>query len=144
MMNKFTIGAAALLMLTSCYEDYVMDYEVQGVGFANQTDVRSLIVGEGMSFSTGVALGGTISNDEDRIVSYETDYSLVSQETLDAMKAHRFSYIQTLTASISGLEALPAAQYSLHRYYRCDRGFGSLSLRCVQNDTQVCHSDQDH
>ena len=114
MMNKFIIGAAALLILTSCYEDYVMDYEVQGVGFANQTDVRSLIVGEGMTFSTGVALGGTISNDEDRAVRYETDYSLVSPETLDAMKAHRFSYIQTLTASISELEALPAAQYSLH------------------------------
>ena len=114
MMNKFIIGAAALLILTSCYEDYVMDYEVQGVGFANQTDVRSLIVGEGMTFSTGVALGGTISNDEDRAVRYETDYSLVSPETLDAMKAHRFSYIQTLTASISELEALPAAQYDLH------------------------------
>ena len=115
-MNKFitgAIGVVSILTLPSCYEDYVMDYDVQGVGFANQTDVRSLIVGEGMKFSTGVALGGTISNDEERVVKYEIDYSLVNAETLDAMKSHQFAYIQDLTASISALEALPASLYDL-------------------------------
>ena len=115
-MNKFitgAIGVVSILTLPSCYEDYVMDYDVQGVGFANQTDVRSLIVGEGMKFSTGVALGGTISNDEERVVKYEIDYSLVNAETLDAMKSHQFAYIQDLTASLSALEALPASLYDL-------------------------------
>lgn len=104
---------AALALLTSCYDDYVKDNPTQAVGFANQTDVRSVIVGEGMRFSTGVALGGVIDNTQERSISYEIDYSLVCDETLRAMKAHLFNYIQDLTKPIDALEALPADEYRL-------------------------------
>ncbi len=102
-----------LLCLTSCYDDYVKDNDTQAVGFANQTDVRSVIVGEGMKFSTGVALGGVIENTKDRWIGYEIDYSLVSDETLRAMKSHLFPYIQTLSKPIDHLEGLPADEYKL-------------------------------
>ena len=104
---------AATAALTSCYDDYVKDNDTQAVGFANQTDVRSVIVGEGMKFSTGVALGGTIENSVDRPISFEIDYSLVSDATLQAMKTHVFSYIQNLTRPLGSLEALSAEEYKL-------------------------------
>lgn len=113
-MNRVLGAITLLLTVTACYDDYVMDYDVQGVGFANQTDVRSFIVGEGMTFSTGVALGGIIENRTDRVISYEIDHSLVNDQTLAEMKTHKFSYIQSLCSSISSLEALPASEYSLH------------------------------
>ncbi len=94
-MKKYLFILAATVTLTSCYDDYVKDNDTQAVGFANQTDVRSVIVGEGMKFSTGVALGGTIENSVDRPISFEIDY------------------IQNLTKSLSSLEALPAEEYKL-------------------------------
>lgn len=78
-MKKYLFILAATCALTSCYDDYVKDNDTQAVGFANQTDVRSVIVGEGMKFSTGVALGGTIENSVDRPISFEIDYSHVQR-----------------------------------------------------------------
>lgn len=112
-MKKYLFILAATTALTSCYDDYVKDNDTQAVGFANQTDVRSVIVGEGMKFSTGVALGGTIENSVDRPISFEIDYSLVSDATLQAMKTHVFSYIQNLTRPLGSLEALSAEEYKL-------------------------------
>ena len=112
-MKKYLFILAATCALTSCYDDYVKDNDTQAVGFANQTDVRSVIVGEGMKFSTGVALGGTIENSVDRPISFEIDYSLVSDATLQAMKTHVFSYIQNLTKPLGSLEALSAEEYKL-------------------------------
>ena len=66
-----------------------------------------------MKFSTGVALGGTIENSVDRPISFEIDYSLVSDATLQAMKTHVFSYIQNLTRPLGSLEALSAEEYKL-------------------------------
>lgn len=97
----------------SCYEDYVRDYDVKGVGFANQVDVRSVVVGESMQFSTGVALGGIINNDQDRIIDFAVDYSLVDDSVLEAMKVHKFTYIQTLSSGLTGLNPLPASEYRL-------------------------------
>lgn len=114
-MKKYLIlSLASLLGLTACYDDYVKDNPTQAVGFANQTDVRSVIVGEGMKFSTGVALGGIIENDRDRQIRYEIDYSLVNDETLSAMKSHLFTYIQDLCRPIDALEALSADEYRLY------------------------------
>ena len=112
-MKKYLFILAATAALTSCYDDYVKDNDTQAVGFANQTDVRSVIVGEGMKFSTRVALGGTIENSVDRPISFEIDYSLVSDATLQAMKTHVFSYIQNLTRPLGSLEALSAEEYKL-------------------------------
>ena len=44
-MKKYLFILAATVTLTSCYDDYVKDNDTQGAGFANQTDVRSVIVG---------------------------------------------------------------------------------------------------
>ncbi len=66
-----------------------------------------------MKFSTAVALAGVISNGEDRKIDYEIDASLVSDETLAAMKVNPNGYITTLAKPITALTQLPSAEYSL-------------------------------
>lgn len=113
MKNRFLLILAAAFSLTSCYEDYIIDFDRQAVGFANQTDVRSVIVGESMEFRTGIALGGVIDNNEDRTVYFEMDGSLVNASTLSQMQSHPLSYIASLTKGISELKPLPAGEYNL-------------------------------
>ena len=111
-LNIFFVGLAVVSM-TSCYKDYILESKTQGVGFANQTDVRSVVVGEGMKFSTAVALAGVIGNDEDRRVDYSVDNSLVNAETLAAMKVNSLSYITSLVKPLTELKELPASEYTL-------------------------------
>lgn len=113
MKTRITLFIISAFCAVSCYPDYVGDYSKVACGFANQTDVRSLIVGEGMSFSTGVALGGTINNDHDRKVSIGTDYFLVNAATYDLLKGHTFTYISRLMKEVPSISALPAGIYSL-------------------------------
>lgn len=113
MKTRLIILALAAFAAVSCYEDYVGDYSKIACGFANQTDVRSFIVGEGMTFSTGVALGGTIENEEDRIVNFGVDYSLVNSNTYSLLTGHTFSYIANLMKNVPSISALPASIYEL-------------------------------
>lgn len=113
-MKRFVlISAISLFAFVSCYDDYIIDYDYQGVGFANQTDVRSVVVGEGMTFSTGVALGGVISNEEDRTVSYSIDNTLINESTLTLFKSHALNYITALFKNVDALAELPSSEYTL-------------------------------
>lgn len=103
----------AVIVLTGCYDDYVQDYDYNAIYFPFQTDVRTVVVGEGMQFRQGITLGGVIENIQDREIYYELDNSLVSPSTLDAMKNHAFSYVKALAPSIPQLEELPANEYEL-------------------------------
>lgn len=112
-MKRYLLIAAAMIASVSCYDDYVTDYDVKGVGFANQVDVRSVVVGESMEFSTGIALGGIINNDRDREVSFGIDYSFDADAVLSAMKNHTFKYIQELSSGLAKVEALPVSEYDI-------------------------------
>lgn len=113
MKTRIAILITAAVCAVSCYPDYVGDYSRTACGFANQTDVRSLIVGEGMTFSTGVALGGTINNDEDRMITVGVDYSLVNNNTYKLFTGHTFAYIANLMKDVPSISALPASIYEL-------------------------------
>ncbi len=76
-MKKITFFILACLSLTACYEDYVKDFEYSSVYVPYQYDLRSFVVGEGMKFNIGVALGGTITNRQDRHVRLVLDTDLV-------------------------------------------------------------------
>ena len=77
-MRKILTLAVSALLLASCYDPYVKDYDWSGVYVAYQYDLRSLVVGEGMSFKFGTVLGGVIDNSIDRKVSFEVDDALVT------------------------------------------------------------------
>lgn len=113
MKIRTIILALAAVCTVSCYESYVGDYSKVGCGFANQADVRSVIVGEGMSFSTGVALGGAIDNGHDRTVNIGVDYSLVNSDTYKLFTGHTFTYIVKLMENVTAISALPASLYDL-------------------------------
>ena len=131
MKNNIIILIFAALFAVSCYPDYVGDYSKTACGFANQTDVRSLIVGEGMTFSTGIALGGTIENDQDRTITVGVDYSLVNEATLSALKGHTFPYIATLMKNVPSISALPASIYTL------ESDSGSSGVAVIRKGTHL-------
>ena len=113
-MKKYILLLSlSALALTSCYDSYIHDNADAAVGFANQNDVRSVVVGESLEFSTGVALAGVIDNKEDRTVGYTVDAALVNEETLNAFKAHPLSYINSLYAGVSGIVPLAEDAYTL-------------------------------
>lgn len=80
MMKKILLLSVPILALSACYEPYVTDYEYSAVYVANQYDLRSLVVGEGMQFDFGSVLGGVLNNAEDRIVRFALDESLVNDD----------------------------------------------------------------
>lgn len=77
-MRKTIIFLAAALTATACYSPYVKNYDYSAVYIAYQYDLRSLIVGEGMSFNVGAVLGGVINNDMDRNVEFVVDDALLT------------------------------------------------------------------
>ncbi|MDR2472787.1 MAG: DUF1735 domain-containing protein [Tannerella sp.] len=110
-MKKILILTA--IAITSCYDSYVQDYDEQYVYFPYQTDVRTFVVGEGMTVSMAVNLTGVIENKEDRKVDFQIDNSLINASTLSALKGHAFSYIKEVFSSISDISELPTNTYSI-------------------------------
>ncbi|HEX2935190.1 MAG TPA: DUF1735 domain-containing protein [Bacteroidales bacterium] len=114
-MNKriLYLVLAVALILTSCYDDYIHDYNYTSVYFPYQTDVRTFVVGEGMTINVGVVLGGTIDNDKDRVINYLFDNSLITPAVLSGMKNNSLPYIKQATASVSTLLPLPSNYFTI-------------------------------
>lgn len=62
MNNKILFSAAALfaatLSLTSCYEDFLKDYNYTAMYFSSQKPLRTVIADRNMDIRVGVAIGG--------------------------------------------------------------------------------------
>ena len=71
---------SALLVLSSCYGDYVMDYDYSAVYVAFQYDMRTFVPGEDVEVSFTTALGGTLSNNRDRKVRVVIDGDLLHED----------------------------------------------------------------
>lgn len=112
-MKKIIAVLVMIVALSACYEDYILDYEYDGIYFPYQLDVRTFVVGEGMKINFGVALGGVRDNDRDRVVSYQMDNSLISAQTLAQMQASSATYIKTSMATVTELKLMPANYYTL-------------------------------
>jgi len=80
-MNKLIKTLCIILacsVVVSCYPDYVADYEYDGIYFAQQYDLRTFVVGEGMKFEIGTVLAGVMKNDRERNVRIMIDDDLVT------------------------------------------------------------------
>jgi len=110
-MKKFLILTS--IALTACYDSYVQDYDEQYIYFPYQTDVRTFVVGEGMTISMAANLTGVIENKEDRTIDFQVDNALADAAALEALKGHAFSYIKEAFASISEINVLPSNTYSI-------------------------------
>jgi len=112
MKNKLLIIVFLVIALSSCYDQYVDDFDYDSIYIPIQTDVRTFVVGEGMKFNVGVELGGVRENDRNRAVSFEIDNSLINTSALEKLKGGP-SYISSAFASVTNLLPLPASYFTL-------------------------------
>jgi len=100
-------------IMSSCYKDYVKDYDYNAIYFPYQYDVRTVIVGEGMNYiKVGAALGGVRENTIDRTVNYTLNNTLITPALLATMKTSA-TYIKNAVASTTTLLPMPTAYYTL-------------------------------
>lgn len=111
-MKKILALFILSLAMVSCYDDYIKDYDFNAVYFPYQVNVRTFVVGEGMSIEIGATLGGVMENDKDRNVDFILDNSLITPARLAAMKTAA-TYIKNSVAAVTTLSPLPSNYYSL-------------------------------
>jgi len=77
------------MLMTSCYEEYVKDFEYTATYFGSQKPLRTIVADDDMSFEVGVALGGLREDDGSHEVSFMVDTSLMS----DIVEASAFKLL---------------------------------------------------
>ncbi|WP_291592279.1 BT_3987 domain-containing protein [Bacteroides sp.] len=78
-MKKINIlyYALCLFLMTSCYDDYVKDYDVSTTYFASQNPLRTVIADRDMTMKVGVAIGGKREVNTDDWAEFEIDPTLL-------------------------------------------------------------------
>lgn len=112
-LYNFVLSLFVLTNLTSCYEDYYGDNDYNAVSFSNTCDVRTFVVGENSEIKVGVVLSGVLENKEKRIVEYEFDETLLSDETLQALKNNDYEFIRKSVEGVEGLKMLPEDWFTI-------------------------------
>lgn len=133
-MKKSIILLATLLGLSSCYGDYVKDYDYSAAYVAFQYDMRTFVPEEDLQVSFTTALGGVITNDRDRKVSVVVDDELLRKDlsvfdpsgrtesftAMDGLKgkaplgtlSQGYVSNEITAAGITSLEPLPQSHYT--------------------------------
>lgn len=111
-MKKIGVFILLAAALTSCYDEYVKDYDYDGVYFPYQENVRTFVVGEGLKIDVGTVLAGVLENNKDRVVRYQIKNDLVTPDALARMKSGQ-NYIKNSVAGVNELLPMPADYYSL-------------------------------
>lgn len=112
-MKKILMLGFCTFMLSSCYDDYVKDYDYDGVYFTYQTNVRTFVVGEGMNIKVGAALGGVMENTRNRTVDYKFENSLVTPDVLSLMKSSASAYIKNSVNGVDELLPMPSDYFTV-------------------------------
>lgn len=112
-MKKLLAFIILSVAMVSCYDNYINDFVYTGIYFPYQKDVRTFVVGEGMQFEVGAALGGVRENTRDRDVSYSFDNTLITTELLTSMKAASQPYIKNPVSPVVALLPLPANYFTI-------------------------------
>jgi len=112
-MKKILAFIILSVAMVSCYDEYILDYTYAGIYFPYQKDVRTFVVGEGMKFEVGAALGGVRKNTIDRNVSFILDNSLITAGLLTTMQNAGQNYIKNATLPVSALLPLPSDHYTI-------------------------------
>lgn len=111
---KKTLAALMLLFtISSCYDEYVLDYDYDGVYFPNPINVRTVVVGEGLKVRVGAQLGGVLENRLTREVHFVVDNDLITPGVLEEMKNHAWSWVSEPARAVDDLQPLPSDYYTL-------------------------------
>lgn len=111
-MKKIGVFILLAAAMTSCYDEYVKDYDYNGVYFPYQENVRTFVVGEGMKIEVGAVLAGVLENGKNRVVRYQIKNELVTPDILANMKKGQ-NYIKNSVTGVGELLPIPADYYSL-------------------------------
>ncbi|MDP4290549.1 MAG: DUF1735 domain-containing protein [Bacteroidota bacterium] len=112
-MKKILSLIILTVLMSSCYKSYITDYPYNSIYFPYPIDVRTVVVGEGMSIQVGVDIGGIRANNIDRNVAFTVDNTLVTPAILASMKNSGFSYVKNAVTNTSTLLPLPSNYFSL-------------------------------
>lgn len=112
-MKKLLAIIALSIAMVSCYEEYIVDYVYTAIYFPYTQNVRTFVVGEGMKFEVGAALGGVSDNTVDRDVNFILDNSLITPAQLTKMQTASQTYIKNATAGVTTLSQLPSTHYTM-------------------------------
>lgn len=112
-MKKIFAFLIPALLFVSCYEEYVKDYDYDGIYFPNPVNVRTVVVGEGLKIKVGAQLGGVLENTRDRNVNFVIDNSLIKPAVLTAMKNHSWFWVSGPAGKVEELKPLPGDYYTL-------------------------------
>jgi len=112
-MKKYLAILIICLGLTSCYEDYIYDFTYTAIYFPYTHDVRTFVVGEGMKFEVGAALGGVRKNTRDRVVTFTLDNSMVNPSLLSDMMVSDRRYVKDAVSPVAVLEPMPVNYFTI-------------------------------
>lgn len=112
-MKRILKFLALAVFMTSCYSDYIKDFDYSSVYFPYQVNVRTFVVGEGMQIKVGAALGGVMTNKSDRVVSFQLMNNLVTAKLLTDMKASAPLYVRNAVAPLTELIPMPEGYVTL-------------------------------
>lgn len=112
-MKKIIAFLILSIVMVSCYDDYVLDYDFNGVYFPNPVNVRTVVVGEGLKIRVGAQIGGILENKMDREVKFVIDNSLVTPAVLKDMQGHSWPSISVPANKVKALLPLPSDYFTL-------------------------------
>lgn len=112
-MKKTLVLLILPFALFSCYDEYVLDYDINGVYFPNPINVRTVVVGEGLKIRVGAQLGGVMENKIERDVNFIIDNELITPSVLEEMKSHAWFWVSEPAGEVDELQPLPSDYFSL-------------------------------
>jgi hypothetical protein len=112
-MKKILAFLILSVVMVSCYDDYIKNYDFNAVYFPYQINVRTFVVGEGMSIEIGAAFGGDMENTRDRNVDFILDNTLITPAILNSMKSAATYIKNSVPAAVTTLSPLPTSYYTL-------------------------------
>lgn len=98
---KFLCALFSLFAFTSCYEDYVNDYEFSTVYFAHQKPLRTIIADRNMSMNVGIAIGGKREVDKKDWAEFKIDNSLLEGTNLKPLPESYYTLSDESTFKVS-------------------------------------------
>ena len=141
---------SAMLVLTSCYEDYTRDFDYTAAYAAFQYDLRTFVYGEDGEIGFTTALGGTVTNDRDRKVNVLIDNSLLTSDLSVFDPMHRtasftamdgmmgtaplgtlsqdYVTVEVTEAGIESLQPLPESYYTTSGAVKIKQGYHTGDL----------------
>lgn len=107
----FVLGLV-MSSISSCYEDFIDDYEYSSVYFSSQKPFRTVISGRDMSIKVGVAIGGKRNVSGDEWAEYKLDESLLEGTGLEMLPEEYYSLADNNKMTVSS--NLPIADVAVH------------------------------